>query len=352
MLAKANKKKVTQAEVAEKAGVSRTTVSLVLNGRTDVRISEETRKRVMRAIEELGYVYSEPIEVKKTKNIAYFISRNIHISDPYYHRFFAGVEEAAQKFGKSIFVEVWRDNLSPIFWNSKVDGVIIADPCGIDGERIKQIQRYVPVVLLNWSLEAVICDMVVPDNAGGVKKAFDYLYKLGHRRIGFFGLIPAEGVTSYSRLRERLQGYYMGLEDYKLPVNKEYLQLPICKTRDIKEVEEHALRILKKWKNLPKPPTALITYNDIYGISFIKMAPLAGVKIPDDLSIIGFDNIIACDYVSPTLSSINQPMEEMGRLSVEILEERIKKGNVLSFKKIICSTELVVRESVKEIRGE
>ena len=349
MLLKEGKRKVNQIEVARKAGVSRTTVSFVLNGRTDISISEETRKRVIQAIEELGYTYPGSAAAKKTGNIGYLISRNIRLSNPYYHRFFVGVEEAGKEFGRNIIVEVWRKNLSSLFWNNKVDGVIIVES-GLTEEDIRQIQKYVPVVLLNWSTESVICDMVVPDNTGGVREAFACLYQLGHRRIGFFALVPQKwGIPSVRRFKERLQGYYMGLEDYKLPMNKEYLQLPACKTRDVKELEELVSQTLKKWKSLPKPPTAVITYNDIYGITFIKKAPSVGINIPRDLSVIGFDNTIACHYVSPALSSIDQAMEAMGKLSMELLEGRIKEGNKTPFKKLTCGTELVIRESVGKV---
>jgi len=344
------KTSVTQSKIACEAGVSQTTVSFVLNGKEkELNVAKETKELILSKAKKLGYFKKRKLNRKKTGNIGYLISPQINLSNLYYHKFFVGVEKASIESGKNILVETWRDSSSPLFWNNKVDGVIVAED-KLNKEEIKQIQKYVPVVLLNWSTESVICDMVVPDNTGGVREAFAYLYKLGHRRIGFFGLVSQKwGPSSESRNRERLQGYYLGLKDYKLSVNKEYLQLPLCKTRDIKEVEELVLRTLKKWGNLSKPPTALITYNDIYGLSFIKMAPSAGIKIPQDLSLIGFDNTIACHYVSPALSSIEHNMEEMGRLSVELLEKRIKEGKTSPFRKLTCGTELVIRESVAEV---
>jgi len=342
------KNKVGLRKIAKELGCSHTTVSLVLNGPDTNHVSKEKREKILDYVRKIGYRI--PVKKKETGNIGFLIGPQFDISDPYHHRFFVGVEEASIEFRKNVIVETWRDSSSPLFWNNKVDGVIIAES-RLTEEEIKQIQKYVPVVLLNWSTESVICDMVVPDNTGGVREAFAYLYKLGHRRLGFFGVVPRkEGLSFDRRFRERLQGYYLGLEDYNLPVNKEYLQFPTCKTQDIKEVEELVLLTLKKWRNLPKPPTALITYNDIYGLSFIKMAPSAGIKIPQDLSLIGFDNTIACHYVFPTLSSIEQHMEEIGRLSVELLGQRIKAGNSPPFKKIVCGTELVIRESVAEVK--
>lgn len=344
------KTSVTQSKIACEAGVSQTTVSFVLNGKEkELSVAKETKELILSKAKELGYFKKRKLNRKKIENIGYLISRDIHLSSPDYHRFFSGVEEASKRLGQNVIVETWEKSLPPLLWNNKVDGVIIAEPW-LSEEEVKQIQKYVPVVLLNWSTESVICDMVVPDNAGGVRDAFSYLHKLGHRKIGFFSLVSPKGLSSDRRLKERLQGYYLGLEDYKLSVNKDYLQLPTCKTQDIKEVEDRVLETLKKWKSLPNPPTAMITYNDIYGVSFIKMAPSAGVKIPEDLSVIGFDNIIACSYVSPMLSSVNQAMEEMGRLSVELLEERIKEGNSPLFKKVTCGTELVIRESIGEVK--
>lgn len=343
------KNKVGLRKIAKELDVSHTTVSLVLNGPDTNHVSKEKREKILDYVKNVGYRI--PAKKKETGNIGFLIIPPFDVYDLYYHRFFGGVEEATIKFGKNIIVETWRDSSSPLFWNNKVDGVIIVEPwLSGEEEEIKAIQKYVPVVLLNWSTEAVICDMVVPDNTGGMREAFAYLYKLGHRRIGFFSLVPCAGLSSTGRIEERLQGYYLGLEDYKLPLNKEYLQLPTCKTKGIREVEEQVLRTLQSWKSLPHPPSAVLTYNDIYGVSFIKMAPSAGVRIPEDLSVIGFDNIIACHYVSPPLSSVNQAMEEMGRLGVELLEKRIKEEKATPFKKITCGTELVVRESIGEVK--
>ncbi len=342
------KNKIGLRKIAKELDVSHTTVSLVLNGPDTNHVSKEKREKILDYVRKVGYRI--PVKKKETGNIGFLIGPHFDISNPYHHRFFVGIEEASIKSGKNVILETWRDSSSPLFRNNKVDGVIVAED-KLSEEEIKQIQKYVPVVLLNWSTEAVICDMVVPDNTGGVREAFAYLYKLGHRRVGFFGLVSQKwGPSSDRRFKERLQGYYLGLEDYKLSVNKEYLQLPLCKIRDIKEAEELVLRTLKKWGNLSKSPTALITYNDVYGLSFIKMAPSAGIKIPQDLSLIGFDNTIACHYVFPTLSSIEQNMEEIGRLSVELLEKRIKEGKTSPFRKVTCGTELVIRESVGEVK--
>ena len=163
-------------------------------------------------------------------------------------------------------------------------------------------------------------------------------------------MVPSKGLLPTGRIKARLRGYYLGLEDYKLPLNEEYLRLPACKTQNMQEVEAQALHTLQRWKSLSHPPTAVITYNDVYGLAFIKQAPAAGVKIPEDLSVIGFDNIIACHYVSPPLSSVNQAMEEMGRLSVGLLEKRIQEGKATPFKKIVCGTELIIRESIGGIK--
>jgi len=342
------KNKVGLRKIAKELDVSHTTVSLVLNGPDTNHVSKEKREKILDYVRKVGYRI--PVKKKETGNIGFLIGPHFDISNPYHHRFFVGIEEASIKSSKNVILETWRDSSSPLFWNNKVDGVIVAED-KLNEEEIKQIQKYVPVVLLNWSTEAVICDMVVPDNTGGVREAFAYLYKLGHRRIGFFGLVlPKWGPSFNGRFKERLQGYYLGLQHYKLSVNKEYLQLPLCKTRDIKEVEEQVLCTLRRWKNLSHPPTAVIAYNDVYGISFIKMASSAGIKIPQDLSLIGFDNTIACHYIFPTLSSIEQNMEEIGRLSVELLEKRIKEGKPSPFRKVICGTELVVRESVGEVK--
>ncbi len=344
------KSSVTQSKIAREVGVSQTTVSFVLSGKEkELSVSEETKELILSKAKELGYFKKKKLNRKKTGNIGYIIPPRINLSDPYYHRFFVGIEETSKKLGKNVIVETWEKSLPPLLWNNKIDGVILE--AGVREEEAMQVLNYVPVVLLNYALDNTICDMVMPDNRGGIRQAVSYLYELGHRRIGFFALISPEGLAAPSSIhvRERLEGYYQALGFYRLPINEEHVYLPPAKVGGVKEIENYAHQILKKWKSSANPPTAVITTGDTYGISLIKVAISLGIQVPQELSIVGFDNTIACHYISPTLSSIEQSMEEMGRLSVELLEKRIEDGDSTIFKRITCGTKLIVRESVGKV---
>ncbi|MCX7917307.1 MAG: substrate-binding domain-containing protein [bacterium] len=206
------------------------------------------------------------------------------------------------------------------------------------------MKEKIPIVFLNYRSEKVSCDYVMPDNKGGIIKAIGYLYNKGHRKISLFGMKPL-GIHQ----KERLEGYIEGLKIFGLEIKEEYINLPERKIGGTEEINEYARQTLKNWFSMKERPTAVITFGDIYALSLIGESAKIGIKVPDELSIIGFDNIINCLYSNPTLTSIEQPLEEMGKKAVELLIERIKNPDK-KIEKIIFDVEIIERESVKEVR--
>jgi LacI family transcriptional regulator len=336
--------KINQKEIAKKAGVSQTTVSFVLNNNRDIKISEKTKLKILKIAEELGYrKFFPPVEKGfKTGNIGYILPSFIKIQDPYYHRFYEGIMTGLEN--KNLNLVLYKiKNSEEILYRPEiirnVDGLIIEE--NIPDEIIEKLKEKIPVVLLNTKTEKVSVDYVMPDNKGGIIKAIGYLYERGYRKIGIFGMKPI-GIHQ----KERLEGYYEGLKIFALKLKEEYISLPERKLGGIEEVNEYAEETIKKWFSLKEIPDSCVTFGDVYAISLIGVCNKLNIKIPEEFGIIGFDNIINCHYTNPKLTSIEQPLEEMGKKAVELLIERIKNPDK-KIEKVIFDVELIIRESVR-----
>ncbi|MCM8785847.1 MAG: LacI family transcriptional regulator [Candidatus Omnitrophica bacterium] len=338
--------KINQKEIAKRVGVSQTTVSFVLNNKKEVKISPETRKKIIEVAEEIGYrkFYIPVEEGFKTGNIGYIFPFKSSLQDPYYHRFYSGVLEGVEDKNLNLILYKLK-NCEEILYRidilKKVDGLIIEEK--INDEIVEKIKDKIPIVLLNHKTEKISCDCVMPDNKGGIIKAIEYLFRKGHRNIGIFGMKPL-----FVHTKERLDGYIEGMKLFGLKIKDEYISLPERKIGGIKELNEYAIKTLKDWFKLKERPTATVTFGDVYALSLIGMAQKVKIRIPDDLSIIGFDNIINCLYSHPTLTSIEQPLEQMGKKAVNLLIERIKNPDK-RIEKVIFEVELIERESVKDM---
>ncbi len=340
--------KITQKVVAEKAGVSQCTVSYVLNGLADNSIPEETIKKVLTAAEEMGYKKrsAHHRRVKNsTKNIACLLpvstEENSEVRQ-YYSRFMSGIVPSAEKSNYYVIVYENYSYLMQAILSNLIDGLIIdANPDEID---LGYIRSCVPTVLLNCRAGRIPMDSVMPDNKKGIKKAVSRLYSLGHRRIALFGMKP---MTIHTE--ERFEGYREGLREFGLKAIDEYIQIPMAEKKTVEEGDECALETLKYWLKLKNKPTAIVTFGDCYALSLIKAAGKMNLRLPEDLSITGFDNIISCRYSVPTLSSIEQPMEEMGKKALMLLSERMNNPGKL-VENVTLDTELIERESICENR--
>ena len=328
---------MTQAKIAREVGVSQTAVSLVLSGR-EMSISEEGKRLILAKAKELGY-FTKILAPKKNGTICYLISKDVFLGKPFFHRFFVGIEMGAARFNRHVLVSTFDPKNSPLEkLFPKVDGFIIQEP--IPEIYLERIAHSLPLVLFNWHLPIDRFDSVMPDNYDGIRKAVRYLYKLGHRKIGFFG-------AQLSRLHflERYQGYRQSLEELGLPINEEYMFVPESREITDKRIDRFACQLLSKLSNLTEIPTALICCADTFALSILRLAPKFGFRIPEDFSVVGFDYIEECLQVSPTLSSIDQPIEEMGKEAVDMLLERIENPDVPP-RKNLFGLELKVLQSI------
>lgn len=339
---------MNQREIAAALGVSQTTVSLVLNNPQTEKISKEKKDLILNFIQENEYL-TQP-QNGKTKNIGYLLPANI-TSEPhrrFYDRFIMGIEAAASEAGYSVIVEKYKKDEVLIFPHRKVDGVILEGTSSTS--TIKEIAERMPVVALNYSVREPVCDMVYPDNSGGVELAMEYLKKQGHKRIAYFAA-TTHNQMSESNYDQRLNAFIGCVRTLGMERNEAYFQTPELKTPTTQATEAKIRSALVLWQKLEKPPTAVVCCNDFYALLMIRQASLLGIKIPETLSIIGTDNVPSSEFSFPSLTSIDHNAEEMGRLSVEALIKRINDPNRPT-RRISCNASLVIRESVADINSK
>jgi LacI family transcriptional regulator len=333
----------TQVDVAKRAGVSRATVSYVLNGLTEGRvpISDVTRLRVQEAIEELGYepdARAQALRSGSTHTIALIIP---DLRNPHFCEYATGVEEAARAAGYHILlssttlndeyaVEIFKD-----LARRRFDGLIITGSFILESAEAQAILdriRYqgLPIVEMD---ELYDVDSVTTDYREATKEVVSYLLSLGHRRIGF-----VYGVGNHHGLGlDRLETYQESLNTAGIAIESE---LVVECGPTIEDGYQAALKLLKSTHR----PTAIIAINDLLAMSTIRAAVDLGLRVPDDLSVVGFDDIPMANYLAPRLTTVTKNAYMAGQKAFELLMARMQTPDLprqISY----GSTRLIVRES-------
>jgi len=332
----------TQVDVAQRAGVSRATVSYVLNGKVDklLSIPEETRQRVLDAIEELGYepdARAQALRSGSTHTIALIIP---DLRNPHFCEYATGVEETARAAGYHLLissttlndeyaVDIFRDLAKRRF-----DGLIIASSFILESTEAQSTlariqERGLPVVEMN---ELYGIDSVSANYREATKEVLSYLLSLGHRRIGF-----VYGVGAHEDGLDRLEPYKESLGAAGIPIEK---SLIIECGPTIEDGYQAALKLLK----LETRPTAIIAINDLLAISTFRAAGDLGLQIPNDLSVVGYDDIPMAKYLLPRLTTVSKDAHTLGMQAFESLLERIQNPD-LPHRRVQGLAKVIVRES-------
>ncbi len=331
---KKKKEVPTSWDVAKLAGVSRSTVSFVLNNTPGIKISEETRKRVLEAVKILDYkpnAIARSLAKQKTEAIAFFV---LDIANPVFPNMARGIEDVA-RHNRYILLLCNTDGKSlrelrymNIMLERRVDGIIVGALSNEEISRIAQ-KKNIPMVILEHP-RLLEHDVVYADNVKGSYDAIMHLIELGHTRIAHVTINPESIIV-----QERIEGYKKALQDAGIPFDSDLLKIFYDKVD-----EELAVNELLSLSN---PPTAIFAFSDFIAIQIMKNLNKRGYRIPQDISIIGFDDTLA-DLTIPSLTTVSQPFYEMGAKAAEILIERIKNPN-LPIQHIKLPTKLVIRES-------
>ncbi|MFQ5641012.1 MAG: LacI family DNA-binding transcriptional regulator [bacterium] len=332
-------------DVAKKAGVSLSTVSLVINHKSYV--SPETKEKVEAAIVELNYHprrNARGLASKKTHNIGFIVTED-HFSqaEPFYTRIFLGTELEARKYDYYILLTTVPKNFKegshvPRFLLEKnVDGVILAGKVPL--KLISYIQKLeLPLVLVDYYTPKNRTSTVVIDNYQGARLAVERFIKDGHRKIAFIG-----GETNHPSIRERLRGYQETLQEHNIPIVDNLISFGEPYT-GFKDGYEAASKLLGAGVSF----TAIFATNDTMAIGAMQCLRSRNLKIPQDVSVIGFDDIEVCLHVEPRLSTVRVFKEELGAVAVRGLVDKIEKCTMMA-NQVIAPVELVLRESTGKV---
>jgi LacI family transcriptional regulator len=328
---------VTIQDVAKVAGVSVSTVSRVLNDKDDV--APETYERVRRVIQELGYTSSlaaKGMRSRRTNVLGLVVP---DVGDSFSVQVMRGVNQAIKEFGYNLIIYTGGDSgmstwpareqqYVSLLNGSITDGIIVVTP------RATNFFTHYPLVAVDPHPEEAEFPAVIATNRIGALAVMEYLIGLGHRRIGFIG-----GRTDLQSALRRFQGYKDGLCQANLPIEQELIQ-PGDYTY------ECGCSGAQKLLSLSNPPTAIFAANDQSAFGVLRAAQEAGLRVPDNLSLVGFDNTPEAAYAG--LTTVDQFIDKMGHVATEMLVSLIQ-GNCLDSNLYKIPTRLIVRGSCRAV---
>lgn len=341
------KKRATIIDVAKAAGVSPSTVSRVLNGRSgNVPISDTTRKQVEEVVAALGYeasVFAAALRTERTGVLGAVIR---DIRDPFLSLLLQEIQEVAYQAGQEVLIGHARydinraERILRLMRGRLFDGMILLGDMPGDDMVIRELNQYpVPFVTIARGTKAATPSVNV-DEGVGTRLALNYLVELGHSRIACIASMTVAG------LGERVEHYKQFIADHDLPSYPQYIQTGNMTQSDVYEA-------LQTIFNAPEPPTALFCARDWVALKVIDVCRRMGLQIPEDVSIIGFDDIDDAAFTYPALTTIRQPVEVMAQTAVEILLTCIESSAVadsdLRQQRHILKPTLVVRDSCQRL---
>lgn len=332
---------ITIYDVAKEANVSAMTVSRVINNTG--KISTSTRERVKAVMKELNYFpnhTARSLVLQQTKTLFLLIS---DICNPFYTIAARGAEDAANEFGyKLLFgnsdeqIEKEKNYIYTIL-STRVDGVIMSPTSDLSYEHLEELQHHrVPFVLIDRDVPHIHCDTVVGDSFTGAINAVDALVQHGHKKIAMIN-----GPTNVSSARNRRNGFIAGYAKNQLDYRQDYLL-----ETSFRHISKQ--NIIENWYNsLDEKPTAIIAGNNVLAVETIKFCKQFNINIPEQLSVISFDEITPYHDGEQFLSVVSQPAYHFGYKAATLLIKRLTDNNKSSeVTQITMPTELILRQSV------
>jgi len=324
-------------DVARLADVSTATVSHVIN---DTRyVSDELRTRVLDAMEELDYrpnVLAQGLRGGETHTIGLIVPDN---SNPFFAEVSRVVEDVGFERGYSVILCNTGDDLErerayiDVLIAKQVDGIIFI-AAGDHHEHLDVLtRRGTPLVIADRDVRQAEADVVLVNNERGGFEATSHLLELGHRRVGCIAG-PSEATPSADRVR----GYERALREAGVPVRPDLTQQGDFRYQG---GELAADRLLDR--NVR--PTAIFACNDLMAIGALRAIRKAGLRVPQDVSVVGYDDIPLAPAMSPALTTVAQPVEQLGSISIDLLLSRIEDGSPREAKRVVLDTTLVIRSS-------
>ena len=339
-------KKITIKEIAELAGVSRSTVSRVLSG--GAFVNKNTRDKILKIIEEKEYkpsIIAQSLRTNRTRTIGLVLA---DIENPFYSRVAKGVIDAAE-----------AKNYNVILCNSNNDinleerDIRTLTERGVDGFLLTTVElkmktienlrdKGFPFLLIDCKLDIPGVNYVVNDDYYGAELATEYLINLGHKKIFFLGN------RKLLSLRERYRGFKDTLKRYEINNNDNFVPTKFIKTGGIYDIEGIIRYLLSRQENI----TAIFSGNDYLAVKSIEAINNNGLKVPEDISVIGYDNIKISSMIKVPLTTIRQPKYLLGKLAAEQLLEILENKSDRKARRVILIPELVIRQSCRKISNK
>lgn len=325
--------RLTIEEIAKMAGVSKTTISRVINNKPDVH--PITRKRILKIIEDNDFhpnIFATGITTQRINHIGLIIPYTVEniLSNQFYIDVLGGIlNEVERRDYYLLICYVHKTNYVEVYDQKRVAGFVLLSPSSLHRSIIHELQSAnIPFVSTAKLIDEPDMAYVDVDNIKGAKLAVQHLVSLGHKKIAFVGK-PA--LTSNN---DRLLGYKQTLSENNIKTEDQYIQ--IIDTSSI----QSGYDMMKKLLELENPPTAVFSACDIMAYGAIKAIQEIGKKVPEDISVIGFDDISLSQYMAPPLTTIRQPAVEKGATAAGLLidslvEEKKPDNKVLDIKLII-----------------
>jgi LacI family transcriptional regulator len=328
-------------DVAKAAGVSVATVSKVLNGYTTV--NKQTKERVLEFVKEMQFQpnsAARSLVGRRSMTLGIFLTTGI--AHPFFTQILSGMEQSLKLKGYDLIY------LTQLSWNKEysfvrhcqsrnVEGVIVFGFQPDDMDFSELIESGIPALFIDLDVQKGRAGYISSDNQTAVEHAVRYLTELNHRAISF--LSGTEG-SYVSRLR--LEGYRNGLAEAGINYHEDYVVYSDF-------TRETGYRVMQQLLALSEPPTSVICCSDMSAVGAMEAIRDAGLSVPGDISVIGFDDIELASYVHPALTTIRQDMNTIGKKAIELLDELITNEN-LQPPVAIVPTELIIRDSCAAIK--
>ena len=328
---------VTIKEIAERVGVSTATVSRALHNTGYVR--EDTRKRIIEVANSLGYErYRERDNIKVRTNLIGVIVSDI--TNPFFTQVVRGIEDVLNVAGYSLLLCNADENIEKethylrVLYEKKVDGIILAPARG-DHRGIREIiDGGICLVLIDRLIDGLDVDAVIIDNVSGAYEGVSHLIAEGYKRIGII-----TGSLEVMTAKERLEGYKRALEDNGMDFDEELVENGWY-------TQDGGYRAAKRLIGRAKPDALFVTNNVMTTGALLAIKEL-GLKIPEDIGIIGFDDLEWAPLIDPSLTTISQPIYTIGSTAAQLLLRRLGRSAKLRKEVVVLKPELIIRESSK-----
>lgn len=329
-------------DVARKAGLGLGTVSRVLNG--SGYVSDEARQKVLDAIRDLNYVpnaQARALMTRRTMTLGVVLP---DVTNPYFPAMVRGIEDEARRNGYTVILlqTDWQPAnerlVLDILRRQSVDGTLLVDVTLSELLTNLLLAAHIPVVLIGRGTERQDVPSITVNNYRGATEAMQWILRKGHRRIGFLAG-PEHAVSAKQRLRAYLD--CMGWEAIGGEEWKKHPALPIAQTDySFEQGREATAQLLRKHPDL----TCLFAVNDMAALGALAYLAAQGISVPERLAVIGFDDILMASLVHPPLTTMHQPVYDMGVAGARLLIERIKNGES-DVQRLVFDPVLVVRQS-------